>query len=189
MEIIQEIQNILTLLNNKKLTPNQFFLLYLLYSKEYNRIKDIFGVDRAIKIRNSLVGSPYLLSNSTTRFTETIISKNEIEKLLQIKGDSINFWEFYNCYPVKTGSRILRSAGPTAKKAIKHEAQYLKRVKTIEQHNKAIKSITAYVAKKKFEGKLQYLEMMDTIMNNCLWEDWEIFIKEEETKNWNYDDA
>jgi hypothetical protein len=172
-----------------KLDPNSLVLLYLLYKKDFDSIKDIFGKDKAISIRNSLINTNYILSSIDTKFTDTIISNNHVEKLLGLRGDNINFWEFYNCYPIKIGSRILRASGSSSKKAIKHEKQYLNRVKTIEDHKEAIQSITAYVAKKKSEGKLQYLEMMDTVMNNCLWEDWKVFIKEEESKNWNYDNA
>jgi hypothetical protein len=173
-------------LKSSKLTPNQLILLYLLYYQKFEDILEIFGKEKSLAIRNSLESTEYLLS-SKTKFRETLISKKHVEKLLNIRSDQINFWEFYNCYPVKVGTRILRSAGPTTQVALKHEKKYLAKVKTIKNHALAIRAITAFVAKKKFANELQYLPNMETVMNNSLWEQWEIFIQEtgKEEQEWN----
>jgi len=183
-----EIKLILSKLKSSQLTPNQVVLLNLLYNKRFDDIADIFGHQQAIEIRNSLLGSPYILSKQS-KFTETILSKNQVEKLLGIRADQINFWEFYNCYPVRVGTRVLRSAGPTTQVALKHEKKYLARVKTTKQHELAIKAITAFVAKKKSVGELKFLPNMETVMNNSMWEQWEIFIDPEgsEEQEWNTD--
>lgn len=180
-----EIKINLKKLKEYKLLPNQYILLFLLYNKEFDYIKDIYGIREAVDIRNSLIDTEFILSDNNTKFTETILSNKHVMKLFNIRSDVINFWNFYICYPIKVGSRVLRAAGPTSQVALKHEKKYLKRVTSLEQHEKAIKAIECYVSKKRSEGKLQYLENMETIMNNSLWEQWEIFINEQEEFNWN----
>jgi len=170
-----------------QLNPNQMILLFLTYHKDFESIKSIFGIQEAINVRNSLCNSDYLLSDDTVKFTETLLSKKHVEKLLGIRGDSVNFWEFYNCYPVKVGNRVLRAAGPTTHIALKHEKKYLTRVKTVEQHRIAIASIQSFVAQQKLANKLSFLPNMETVMNNSMWEQWEVFIQKigKEGQEWN----
>lgn len=174
----------------KQLLPNQVILLLLMYNQKFDEIKSLFGIKEAIIIRDSLIGTPYILNTtgSNIKFMETLISRENVADLLGIKTDAnINFWEFYNCYPVKVGSRVLRASGPTSQLALKHEKKYLMRVKTNEGHLKAIASISAYVAKQKSSGKLEFLQNMETVLNNSSWEQWEVFIQEsgKEEEEWN----
>jgi hypothetical protein len=170
-----------------KLLPNQVMLLLFLYHKDYASCRDLFGKELSIELRNSLVSTDFILSDETTMFKDTLLSKKHVEKLLGIRGDNINFWEFYNCYPVKVGTRILRAAGNATQVAQKHEKKYLARVKTIAAHEKAIKAVEAFVNKKKAAGELKFLPNMETVMNNSLWEQWEVFIEEKgkEGQDWN----
>lgn len=173
---------------SSNLSPNCLVLLFLLYKKEYEQIIQIFTKSYALELRNSLIDTKYILSGNT-KFTETIISKKEIERLFGLRGDNINFWEFYNEYPVKVGPRVLRAAGPTTAIALKHQEKYLKRVKTIEQHELAVQSIKSFVSKQKQSNKLQFLPNMETVMNNSMWEQWEVFIQDvgTEEQEWNVD--
>lgn len=175
-------------MKRSNLTPNQLVLLKLLYYNDIENIIAVFGKNEALIIRNSLIGSNYILSGNT-KFTETILSKKNIEKLLDIRADEINFWEFYNCYPIKVGPRVLRSAGPTSQIALKHEKKYLTRVKTIEAHQQAIKAIQSFVTKQKQANKLNFLPNMETVLNNSMWEQWEIFVQDNgiEEQEWNND--
>ncbi|MEY4332521.1 MAG: hypothetical protein RLZZ196_1259 [Bacteroidota bacterium] len=175
-------------MKRSNLTPNQLVLLKLLYHNDIESIVAIFGKSEALIIRNSLIGSNYILSGNT-KFTDTILSKKNIEKLLDIRSDEINFWEFYNCYPIKVGPRVLRAAGPTSQIALKHEKKYLARVRTIEAHQQAVSAIQSFVAKQKQAGKLNFLPNMETVLNNSMWEQWFIFIQETgiEEQEWNND--
>ena len=161
-------------------------LLYLLYKKELKQIVTIFGKTKALELRNELINTKYLLSGET-KFTDTVISKKEVEKLFGLRGDEVNFWEFYTHYPIRVGSRVLRAAGPTTAIAQKHEKKYLTRVKTVEQHELAVQSIQAFVAKQKQANKLSFLPNMETVMNNSMWEMWCSFIQEvgTEEQEWN----
>jgi hypothetical protein len=169
------------------LTPNHVFVLFLLYNKDFDNCKKLFGIEESIKLRDDLLESPFILSTKSTKFTETVISRDKVGKLLGFKGDNINFWEFYNCYPVKIGTRVLRSAGPTTELAKKHEKKYLNKVKTKEHHEKAIKAITVFVSKQKIAGKLEFLPNIETVLNNSMWESWETLIEEggSENSQWN----
>lgn len=185
----KEINLNLLKLSKENLTPNQAVLLYLIYHKKFEQVKQIFSIREAISVRNSLLGTKFILSDECTKFTETILSNDSVKKLFDLKSDSINFWEFYNAYPVKVGSRILRASGPTAQLALKHEKKYLQRVRTKEQHEQAIQAVKVFVAKQKVSNKLQYLPMMETIINNSLWETWDVLadIKGLEGAEWNND--
>lgn len=183
-----EIKLNINLLLHNNLTPNQATLLFLLYYNKYEDIANMFTKPIAVEIRNSLIGTKYLL-NGIVPFKETIISKKEVEKLFDIRADAINFWEFYAKYPIKVGSRALRATGHNTEIAKKHEKKYLSRVRTLEQHTLAIQSLEAYVAKKKQKNELQYLPGMDVVLNNSMWEQWVIFIQEvgTEEQEWNND--
>jgi len=159
-----------------------------LYDKDYINIDKIFGKDQAIAVRNSLQDTSYILSEEGL-FMDTIISKDQVEKLFGIRGDRINFWEFYQCYPVRVGNRVLRASGDIAQVAKKHEKKYLSRVKRTAQHELAIKATEAFVSMQKRVGKLQYLPNMETVLNNCMWEQWEVFIQDKgvEEQEWNSD--
>jgi hypothetical protein len=177
------------ILVKNSLDPNSIFLLFLLYHKQFGSIKEVYGVLNAISIRNKLVGTPYILSDESVAFTSTILSNSHVEKLFDIRGDKINFWEFYNCYPIKVENRVLRAAGPNSQLALKHQKKYLSKVKTLDQHKLAIKAIEAFVSKQKASGSLRYLPAMETVMNNASWENWGVFIDKfgEEGKEWNMD--
>lgn len=171
-----------------KLTPNQLILLRLLYEKDLDNIIDIFGKKEALDIRNTLLDTDYILSDNN-KFTDTVISVKNVEKLFGIRGDKINFWEFYNCYPVKVGARVLRASGATSQLALKHQKKYLNRVKTKDAHENAIKAVESFVAKQKQANKLMYLPNMETVMNNSMWEQWQVFVQANgvEEQEWNSD--
>lgn len=175
-------------LTKKCLRPDEYILLYLMYHKKYNDILTLYGAKYALELRKNLLGSGYIL-DASGKFTETTLSNKHVEKLLRIRSDEINFWEFYNAYPVKVGSRVLRSAGPTSQVALKHEKKYLARVKTTAEHSRAIAALTAFVAKKKQTNSMQYLPQMETVLNNNLWEQWDVFIQDigTEEQEWNTD--
>ena len=177
----------LSTLKNSNLSPNEAILLYLLYYKQFDEIAELFGKLEALNIRDALLDTEYILSDALTKFTETIISKKHVEKLFGIRSDQINFQEFYNCYPIRVGTRVLRASGPEAQVAIKHKKKYLAKVKTVEQHEKAIKAIIAFVSQQKRAGKLNFLPNMETVMNNSMWESWEVFIQDsgKEEQEWN----
>ena len=119
----------------------------------------------------------------------TIVSKNHIEKLFGIRSDQINFWEFYQCYPIRVGTRVLRASGSIAQVAKKHEKKYLSRIKRTDQHLLAIQATEAFISQQKRANKLQYLPNMETVLNNSMWEQWTVFIQENgvEEQEWNSD--
>lgn len=172
---------------SNSISVNEYVLLYLLYHKNYDIIKELYTKSSAIYIISDLYETSNFLLSKHEDILEVILSKKEVEKLLGIKTDNINFWEFYNCYPVKVGTRILRASGPTSQLAQKHEKKYLSKVKNEIQHQKAINAITTFVAKQKMSGKLEYLPNIETVLNNALWETWEVLIdkKGEENGTWN----
>ena len=170
------------------ITPNQYVLLHLLYYKEYSTIKSVFTKSEVVDSLRSITNyDQVFLNNVAYGLEEIILSKKEVEKILGLDVDILNFWEFYNCYPVKVGPRVLRASGPTTQLALKHEKKYLSKVKTKDQHQKAIKAVTTFVAKQKMSGKLDFLPAMETVLNNAMWQSWEVLIdkKGEENGQWN----
>jgi len=175
----------LSTLKKKLLSPDQAIVLYLLYYENFQEILELFGKERALELRNSLEDSDYILSKSG-KFTETIISKKHVEQLFQLRNANINFWEFYNSYPVRIGSRVLRASGESAQVSEKHKKKYLTKVKSVEAHEKAVLAIQAFVSYQKRAGKLNFLPNMETVMNNAMWEQWEVFINDDNNEQeWN----
>jgi len=173
-------------LNN--ITPDQYTLLYLMYYKDYSLIEEIFTRKYAVNLKNKLISTKYILGKDTVTFKQTILSNSNVCKLLNIRTDVINFHDFYIEYPIKVGSRILRGNVGTQLYS-KHEKKYLDRVTSIEQHNEAIAATKAYVNKQKVAGKLPFLQAMETVLNNSMWEQWAMFISAsgEEGVDWNND--
>ena len=78
-----------------EITADQYVFLYLFYYKDFSTIKELFGVSNAVSIRNSLLLTPYILSDINVKFLDTILSTEKVEKLLNIRNDKIEFDEFY----------------------------------------------------------------------------------------------
>lgn len=182
MKIEIETQNLL----DSKLTFDEYSLLFLLFHNENSLIKQLYSYSKFQELLKS-IPSKYFLSSVDVKLSELIISKQEVGKLIGERSDLINFWEFYNCYPVKFGGRIFRAINPESKFALKHQKKYLKIVKTEEKHRKAVASIQAFVAMQKKLGRFDYLPAMDTVLNNAMWEQWAEFIQKEgeEEQSWN----
>ena len=69
-------------LSRNKLNPNQFALLHLIYFKDWDVIKKVFSYAEAVSIRNSLIGTKYILDNDShkSKVTETVISVKNVAK-------------------------------------------------------------------------------------------------------------
>lgn len=169
------------------ITPQQFIVLHGLYYSNYYWIESILGRSNAISIRNELVNSKFVTSDLDVKFKQTELNNDEVRKLLGIKGEDINFWEWYVIYPIKVGTRVLRATTNTAKLAEKHQEKYLKRIKTQEQHEKAILATEAFIDAKRRAGELKFLPNIETVLNNATWEIWQELVqtKGQESMNWN----
>lgn len=181
--------NIETLIDNK-LNPYQFMFLHAVYYKNFNYILQMLNKKQVSDVRDSLLGTKYIISDGTEIPPNTIISKIEVEKLFGIHVDKINFDEWYQVYPIKVGTRILRAVNDTSLLYKKHKEKYLKKIKTVEQHSLAIRATEAYIAAQKQANKLQYLPNIETVLNNATWQNWEVLlsVSGEEGKMWNSKD-
>ena len=175
-------------LKRNHLSPNQYIVLYLIYYKHLNILKKLFTYKEALLIRDSLVGTKYILSKSDVKFKNTILSVPNICKLFNIRADEINFAEFYGVYPIKVGSRILRARSVDTILGQKHQRKYLLKVNTIAAHKDAIIALEAYIAKQRISGNLKYLLNIETILNNAMWEQWEEFVTPTGKENANWQD-
>lgn len=176
------------ILIENRITVDQYIILLLLYEENWELLKSLYSYPEAIRIRDNLVSTKFILDKSyTSKFKYTVISRDKVAKLLGIKAEKVNFSEFYLEYPINVGKRILRPRSIDTKEGKKHEKQYLAIVKTIKDHEKAVASIKAYVASQKQVNRLMYLPHMGTVMNNALWQSWDIMIQEEgeEELPWN----
>ena len=172
---------------SNSISPNQYVLLYLMYHKEYSTIEEVFGRINAVVMRDKLTETKFILNKEKVPFKSTTLSTNHVCKLLGIRSDTIQFMEFYNTYPMKVGSRVLRPANIDTIAGRKHEKKYLDKIKTKEAHERAIKATITFVAKQKQAGKLNYLPAMETVLNNAMLESWEVLIEKrgEEGLEWN----
>ena len=172
---------------DNKLNPYQFMFLHAVYYKDFSYILQMLTKQQVSDVRNSLIGTKYILSDGKETPPNTIISKSEVEKLFGINIDLVNFDEWYHVYPIKVGTRVLRATSSTALLYKKHKDKYLKKIKTKEQHLKAIRATEAFVASQKQANKLQFLPNIETVLNNATWENWEALVSVigEEGKVWN----
>jgi hypothetical protein len=167
---------------HNKITPNQFTLLYLMYYREFSKIEDLFGRQLAISMRDELINTKYILSDNTTSFKETLLSNDNVCKLLEIRSDEVRFIEFFNCYPPRVQDRVLRPKDVDTVKGKQLKKKYLSKIKTKEQHKMACKATLAFVAEKRRAGNLRFLPALEVVINNASWESWEIFIQAEGTE-------
>jgi len=173
---------------SNNLTPYQYMFLHALYYKEFKYLLGCVSKITIKKIRNTLINTPYILSVDTEgKVPDTIISKMNVEKLLGLHTDVINFDEWYQTYPIKVGSRVLRAVSDTSILYKKHKEKYKKKVKTLAQHTQAINATESFVSMQKQANKLQYLPNIETVLNNAYWENWEVFTEAKgvEGKSWN----
>jgi hypothetical protein len=170
--MIVEVDITKCVMNN--ITPDHYILLYFLFHKDFDQIERIFGRDKAIKLRNSLNHSKYILSDITASFTTTVLT-DEVKLLFGIKNQKINFWEWYSSYPIRAGNRVLRAANPTSVIALKHQRKYLLKVTTLEEHERVCNITKNYVALKMMEKDgIKFLQNAETVLNNALWDNWEV---------------
>ena len=168
-----------------KITPAQYLILHTLYYKEYKYITQVFTKEQCVEMRNELCDTKFITSDNTALFTKTILNIPNVEKLLGI--EKINFSEWYQIYPIKVGVRRLRATADSYKEYKDHQKKYLKKIKTEEQHQKAIKATESFLASQKQAGKLQFLPNIKTVLNQASWESWTIYIQASgtESSNWN----
>lgn len=166
------------------ITPDQYILLYLMYYKDYDLIEKLFTRRYAVTLKDKLMDTKYILGKDKVSFKETILSNANVCKLLDIRTDNINFHEFYIEYPIRVGSRILRGNIGT-QLYVKHKKKYLEKVRSIEQHDEAVIAIKGFVSRQKAVGKLPYLQGMEVVMNNSMWEQWIVLTESESESNWN----
>lgn len=168
----------LTKCKRNKLRPDHFVVLYILYYGEKELAQALFTKEQAFGLRDDLIGTKYILSaTKETHFFKTLISTANVEKLLDIRADKINFLDFFIEYPMKVGARILRPKNLDTQQGRKFEKKYLSKVKTKDSHLEAVAAVKAFVTKQRRAGKMQYLPNMETVLNNAMWESWSEFIE------------
>ena len=173
-----------------KLTPHQFMFLHAVYYKDFSYVLQMLTKKQVSDVRDSLLDTDFIISDGTEIPPNTIISKQEVEKLFGIHVDIVDFDEWYHIYPIKVGSRVLRAVSDTSILYKKHKSKYFKKIKTKEQHIKAIRATEAFIASQKQASKLQFLPNIETVLNNATWETWEALVSTagEEGKVWNSKD-
>lgn len=175
-------------LSRNNLNPNQGVFLYLVYLKEWDKLKGLFTIEEAVAIKNSLLDTKYILDKSKDkRISETTVSTANVCKLLGIRSDKVNFIEFYNIYPIKVGNRVLRAANIDTVLGRKHEKKYLSKVLTVDDHEAAKKATEAFIAKQRVSNSMAYLPNIETVINNAMWEQWTVFEQRygQENASWN----
>ena len=80
-------------LKKANLSPDEATLLFLMYHKKFDDIIGIYGREKALALRLELTQTNFIL-NSDGKFTETIISSKNVEKLFGIQSDDINPHKF-----------------------------------------------------------------------------------------------
>jgi hypothetical protein len=152
-------------------------ILAILFYKDWDRAKKLFSLTEAVILRDSLIDTKFILDKSSDKkFTETVISRSNVAKLLDVRADQVNFLEFFTEYPPKVGSRVLRPMSSDTIEGKKLEKKYLARIKSEEEHRLAIEATKAFVRKKRIANEMKFLPALERVINNQMWESWMQFV-------------
>jgi hypothetical protein len=168
----------------KSLTLNQYAILYLLYTKNYNTlsnlIKDGKGYEKDVQ---NLINRRYLLSDLRyDDISKTFFDKKKTKEIFSV-DDSL-FWEFFSTYPIKVpgrngGTRKLRSTGIDALETKNLKKKYESIVKDRNSvHKHIMRCLEAELLIRKKENTLQYMQGMSVYLNQNSWTRYEDVVEQ-----------
>lgn len=170
MEITVDLTN----LKNNNLTPSEYIYLYLLNCTTCEQIT---------LIEPSVIKS--LEEKGFIKITDEGASlRMKGIDLFRVK-DKDPFLEFWNTYPVRGGTRILRAVSSESKLGKKCREKYEKLIKNKpELHNKIVACLNKQLELERF--KLQYMQEIDVWLNQQTWEKYEHLLIESKPKEAGY---
>jgi hypothetical protein len=168
------------------ITPDEYVLLKLIKEDDFGTIVNVIGKGRALSLRTDLINKGFLQTDGSCKFINTKVNDAKYNTLMDVQSANINFWDWYSIYPIKFGSRVFRATKESSELAKKHKKKYLTKVKTLEAHQLAIDATKAFLNSK--NGAYAYLPQLERVINNSMWESWEVFITSQKKDNWQADE-
>lgn len=155
------------------LTPNQYWILKLIYNRNYLVIKQFLYEDIR-KDLQKLLSLNYILDFNPDCLECMKINQVELDKLFKIQ-DSL-FWELLTNYPLKVpgnngGTRVLHAVDVEAKENQTLKKKYEDIIKgKPDMHNHIVKCLKTEVYLKKKSNFLSSMQELKTWINQRTWE-------------------
>lgn len=157
-EIIKRLQEL-------SLSPNQYFYLYSLYltnpTKEFITSPEQLHLEQDgwIGYDDNIPGGNWIL-------------RNKGRNLFEVKSDSLEqkFLRFWSYYPIKVGTRILKTKDDKSKEALDIKKKYISLIKKPGIHEKIIKGLENELNLRRKDNSMQYMQLVTTWINQATWE-------------------
>lgn len=179
------------LLKKSTLSTPAFIVLSILYNFPEEDVKNkkklLQGFEEVYFVE--LSKKHYLVKYSMNFNKFSFVPNNhKINTLFSFDEGKINFDEIFDIYPAKVrnkfnGERPLRPAGKDAVKYSVLKNKYLKKVKTVTEHNLIVKALQYQLMSLKKSNSLMFLQGMEVWVNQSTWELWVDRVKNWEASN------
>jgi len=165
------------------ISPTQYCYLKMLWDRNNTMAKQLYDIDSTSKdaIKN-LVLSGYLLEVENSG---VLLDRKKCEPLFKYTESS--FWELFNTFPIKVpndggGSRVLRASDPKSVDAQTAKKKYESVVKSRAVHEHVMRCLNIELEERKKANNLTYMNGLVVWINNCAWQKYESFLKDEKPK-------
>lgn len=162
-------------LYTKGISPNQYIILTLLWSKNYNELTRLLTLVDKKKELSELITKKYILKEDPIT-----INNKLVRELLKIDGNF--FWELFTSYPIHVnsngGKRMLRPVSHESKKALEIQKKYNKEVTDISKHTHILKCLDIELKERRKSNSFAYMSALETYVNNCGWENYEYLLSD-----------
>ena len=179
------------LLKKSTLSTPAFIVLSILYNFPEEDVKNkkklLQGFEEVYFVE--LSKKHYLVKYSMDFNKFSFVPNNhKINTLFSFDEGKINFDEIFDIYPAKVrnkfnGERPLRPAGKDAVKYSVLKNKYLKKVKTVTEHNLIVKALQYQLMSLKKSNSLMFLQGMEVWVNQSTLELWVDRVKNWEASN------
>ena len=171
-----------------KLPPNQYTILYLLLEKLYGSLDMLIKNFNFVEDLNNLKQLKYIIDYDLTKSSEEFtIDRKKILELLGFEDSA--FYGLLARYPIKvfTKGGGVRYLAPVSINAFKTKQLKKKYEKIVEKdkglHKHILRCLDAQLWIMKKGGNLQYMQNLETWLNQRTWETYEHLLEMSNIKN------
>lgn len=165
------------------ITPNQFTIIKLLFEKKYNTLMAFMRTfDFSDDLANLLQKGILLKYQAGEHPATWLLNRQKTRQALEL--DNSPFWELFSLYPLKVpgrngSSRYLHPADTDAKSTQALKKKYERIVgKSKAKHDEIVACLKAELQIQKASKSLQYMQNLDTWLNQRTWEKYKHALEE-----------
>jgi hypothetical protein len=167
----------------EKITPNDYIILKLLFDKNYDILKQLFDISSFNSYLIGLEDRGYLKLLTEENVEWNILStqialRQKTTDLFIVK--QTGFYKFWSIYPIKAGSRVLKTGSVDSKEAIVCKQKWDRIThKNPLLEDQIIKGLEIELQIRKRSNSLEYMQLVTTWLNQQTWEKYVHLIEEE----------